>query len=190
LSLSCADLSDQQSIQAANHANKAANDTDYAVPCNKLVHLCKSAESNGLVKSSDAVVSAPNSDHLQRFLGCMHVYVALPGGPLLQLLPKTYFCATTWSFVERKDKPRRATDSIRFTLVGLSTWFDWRNALVGRQTRHVESLASHRFLSLLGMEIPAQRATLRSRPTTEADRRDGDEQIRPGVKNGSLTNSC
>jgi len=95
-----------------------------------LVHLCKSAESNGLVKSSDAVVSAPNSDHLQRFLGCIHIYVALPAGPLLQLLPKTYFCATTWSFVERKDKPRRATDSIRFTLARLSPWFDWRNALI------------------------------------------------------------
>src|SRR5262252_7613737 len=33
-------------------------------------------------------------------------------------------------FVERKIKPRRATDSIRFTLARLSRWFDWRNALI------------------------------------------------------------
>ena len=33
-------------------------------------------------------------------------------------------------FLERKVKPRRATDSIRFTLGQLSRWFDWREALV------------------------------------------------------------
>src|SRR6516164_6288556 len=33
-------------------------------------------------------------------------------------------------FVERKIKPRRATDSIRFTLARLSRWFDWRDALI------------------------------------------------------------
>jgi putative transposase len=33
-------------------------------------------------------------------------------------------------FVERKIKPRRATDSIRFTLARLSRWFDWQNALI------------------------------------------------------------
>src|SRR6516225_3869017 len=32
-------------------------------------------------------------------------------------------------FVERKVKPRRANDSIRFTLARLSCWFDWRKAL-------------------------------------------------------------
>jgi putative transposase len=32
--------------------------------------------------------------------------------------------------VERKVRPRRATDSIRFTLARLSRWFDWRNALI------------------------------------------------------------
>src|SRR2546425_514475 len=32
-------------------------------------------------------------------------------------------------YVERKTKPRRATDSIRFTLARLSRFFDWRNAL-------------------------------------------------------------
>jgi transposase InsO family protein len=33
-------------------------------------------------------------------------------------------------FVERKVKPRRATDSIRFTLARLSRWFNWREALI------------------------------------------------------------
>ncbi len=33
-------------------------------------------------------------------------------------------------FVERKVKPRRATDSIRFTLARLSRRFDWREALI------------------------------------------------------------
>src|SRR5262249_39973298 len=33
-------------------------------------------------------------------------------------------------FVERKVKPRRASDSIRFILARLSCWFDWRNALI------------------------------------------------------------
>src|SRR5215467_8294516 len=33
-------------------------------------------------------------------------------------------------FVERKVKPRRATDSIRFTLYRLSCWFDWREPLI------------------------------------------------------------
>jgi len=32
-------------------------------------------------------------------------------------------------YIERKVKPRRATDAIRFTLAQLSGLFDWRNAL-------------------------------------------------------------
>ena len=32
-------------------------------------------------------------------------------------------------YIERKVKPRRANDSIRFTLARLSRWFYWRNAL-------------------------------------------------------------
>jgi hypothetical protein len=31
--------------------------------------------------------------------------------------------------IERKAKPRRATDAIRFTLARLSCLFDWQNAL-------------------------------------------------------------
>jgi len=33
-------------------------------------------------------------------------------------------------FVERQVKPRRASDSVRFTLGQLSRWFDWREALI------------------------------------------------------------
>src|SRR5437660_7954576 len=50
-------------------------------------------------------------------------------------------------YVERQTKPRRATDPIRFTLVRLSRFFDWRNATHDRQTPHVDSLASQRFPS-------------------------------------------
>jgi hypothetical protein len=40
-------------------------------------------------------------------------------------------------FVERQVKPRRATDSIRFTLVQLSRWFDWREALIVVRGKHL-----------------------------------------------------
>src|SRR5215510_145843 len=33
-------------------------------------------------------------------------------------------------FVERQTKPRRATDSVRFTLAQLCRFFDWRDALI------------------------------------------------------------
>ena len=33
-------------------------------------------------------------------------------------------------FIERKAKPHRATDAIRFTLARLSRWFDWQKALI------------------------------------------------------------
>src|SRR5213596_2275659 len=32
-------------------------------------------------------------------------------------------------YIERKTKPRRATDAVRFTLAELSRFFDWRNTL-------------------------------------------------------------
>jgi len=46
------------------------------------------------------------------------------------LPPRICFAQTTGLFVERKVRPRRATDSIRFTLARLSRFFDWRNALI------------------------------------------------------------
>ena len=33
-------------------------------------------------------------------------------------------------YVERKTKPRHATDAVRFTLAQLSRLFDWRNTLL------------------------------------------------------------
>jgi len=44
-------------------------------------------------------------------------------------------------FVERKVKPRRATDSIRFTLAQLSRWFDWREALLVVQRENLDPMA-------------------------------------------------
>src|SRR5437667_11597209 len=52
-------------------------------------------------------------------------------------------------FVERKIKPRRATDAIRFTLARLSRLFDWRKCPHHRPTRHIDPLASQRFPFIL-----------------------------------------
>ena len=79
-------------------------------------------------------------------------------------------------FVERKIKPRRATDAIRFTLARLSRLFDWRNALHRRQTRLIDPLASERIPAVLEMEVSATRPTSRSRRTPKAHCRDGNEQ--------------
>src|SRR5438876_7634960 len=79
-------------------------------------------------------------------------------------------------YVERKVKPRRATNAIRFTLARLSRFFDWRSALTIVKPDHADPLASQRVSPLLEMEITAMRSTSRSRPTAETDRRYGNEQ--------------
>ena len=33
-------------------------------------------------------------------------------------------------YIERKRKPRRATDAIRFTMAQVSRFFEWRDALI------------------------------------------------------------
>ena len=77
-------------------------------------------------------------------------------------------------FVERKVKPRRANDSIRFTLARLSRWFDWQNALTIVKPDTLIRWHRKGFRSVLEMEISAWRATSRSRTATEADCRDGE----------------
>src|SRR5215813_11988274 len=78
-------------------------------------------------------------------------------------------------FVERKVRPRRATDAIRFTLAGLSGLFDWRNALVIVKP-DTGPLAPQGISSVLETEVSTSRTTSSSRPTAEVDRRDGGEQ--------------
>src|SRR6516164_918920 len=46
-------------------------------------------------------------------------------------------------FIERRAKPRRATDAIRFTLARLSCLFDWRNALTENVIRHARVTAGN-----------------------------------------------
>jgi hypothetical protein len=60
-------------------------------------------------------------------------------------------------FVERKAKPRRATDAIRFTLARLSRLFDCRSALTIVKPDTLIRMASARLPSVLEMEIQAVR---------------------------------
>lgn len=52
-------------------------------------------------------------------------------------------------YQERQGKPRRATNVTRFALVGLSRWFNWRQALAMVQPAYDTMPAEHpyRFLS-------------------------------------------
>jgi len=71
-------------------------------------------------------------------------------------------------YVERKVKPRRATNAIRFTLARLSRLFDWQNALTIVKPHTL--IRWHRKGSpLLEMEITATWSTSHSCPTAEAD---------------------
>src|SRR5215472_10779836 len=78
-------------------------------------------------------------------------------------------------FVERQVKPRRATDSIRFTLRQLSRWFDWREASHCRPTGNLDPMAPQRLPSILEMEIAAPRPAFSARRGSKADPRDGPE---------------
>jgi hypothetical protein len=60
------------------------------------------------------------------FLKFMHLLLR----PTVSLAAENLFLRKQLSlYVERKVKPRRPTNSIRFTLARLSGFFDWRNAL-------------------------------------------------------------
>lgn len=56
-------------------------------------------------------------------------------------------------YIERKTKPRRATDSIRFTLAQLSRLFAWREGADNCQTGYADSLAPKRISPVLEMEV-------------------------------------
>src|SRR5215831_13133636 len=55
-------------------------------------------------------------------------------------------------YVERRQKPRRATDSIRVTLARLSELFDWRDVLTVVKPRYIDPLASKRLSIVLEVE--------------------------------------
>jgi hypothetical protein len=56
---------------------------------------------------------------------------------------KSVFRKQLGLFIERRAKPRRATDAIRFTLARLSCLFDWRNALTENVIRHARVTAGN-----------------------------------------------
>ena len=71
-----------------------------------------------LAKGAVAVIA----DILAFFLTCLRPRAAIVAENL-------FLRRQIGLYVERKMKPRRATDSIRFTLAQLARFFDWRNAL-------------------------------------------------------------
>jgi hypothetical protein len=84
---------------------------------------------NGLVESSHAIGSAHPSDYLRRFRDAL-TFIKLCCRPTTTVAAENLFLRKPLGlFIERKAKPRRATDAIRFTLARLSCLFDWRNAL-------------------------------------------------------------
>ena len=55
---------------------------------------------------------------------------------------------------ERKIRPRRLDDRTRLTLVWLSHWFDWRNALGHRKAQNFHRLAPQGLPTFLASEKP------------------------------------
>ncbi len=79
-------------------------------------------------------------------------------------------------FLDRQVKPRRATDSIRFTLARLSRWFDWREALIVVKPDTLIRWHRKGLPPVLEMEIPASWPSVRNRRRPEAHRRHGRKQ--------------
>ena len=78
-------------------------------------------------------------------------------------------------FVERKVRPRRPTDAIRFTLARLSCLFDWRDALTAVKPDTLIRWHRRGF-RLFWKWSPAHAVDLEFRPSCEPDRSNGNEQ--------------
>ena len=72
-------------------------------------------------------------------------------------------------YVERKTKPRRATDAVRFTLAQLSRFFDWRDLLTVVKPDTLIRWHRKGFRFFLEMEISAHRASANSRQCSGID---------------------
>src|SRR6266496_985870 len=83
-------------------------------------------------------------------------------------------------YVERKTKPRRATDAVRFTLAQLMRLFEWRSALTVVKPDTLIRWHSQGIPTLLEVEIPFARSAESSRRCPKVDRRDGVEQSNMG----------
>src|SRR5213593_3824746 len=62
-------------------------------------------------------------------------------------------------YVERKTKPHRATDAVRFTLAQLSRFFEWRDTLTVVKPDTLIRWASERISVVLEMEVSSCRST-------------------------------
>ena len=79
-------------------------------------------------------------------------------------------------YVERKRKPRRATNSIRFTLAQLMRFFRLALGPYGCEARHIGPLASKGVPILLEVEVSVKRQAESFDGCPEVDRRDGFRQ--------------
>ena len=73
-------------------------------------------------------------------------------------------------YVERKTKPHRATDAVRFTLAQLFKILRMARRSHRGETRYTDPLASERISVVLEMEVPTCRSSAGARRGSEADR--------------------
>src|SRR5262247_2590994 len=78
-------------------------------------------------------------------------------------------------YVERKKKPRRATDSVRFTMARLSRFFEWRSILTVVKPDTLIRWQTKRIPMFLEMEVSFERSAESSDRSTKVDRPHGFE---------------
>ena len=79
-------------------------------------------------------------------------------------------------YVERKKKPRRATDSVRFTLAQLSRFFEWRPILTVVKPDTLIRWQSERIPALLEMEVSVECSAESANRSPKVDRPHGFKQ--------------
>jgi len=87
-------------------------------------------------------------------------------------------------YLERKNRPRRATDAVRFTMALLATFFEWRQA-DHRQDGYPDPMASKGIPTILEMEV-SPRAPSDSPRASIADCQYGSQQSLMGRRTSRL----
>src|SRR5215831_16434288 len=129
-----------------------------------------------LVELRDAIVSARDSDHLRRFPGRFYLYSTVFQARGYRRGREPLFAQTT-RLIYRAQSQTTTSYRCHSLYVGSAV----RSLRLAershhRQTRHIDSLAPNRLPFVLEVQVSASRATSRSSPAAEADRRDGNEQ--------------
>src|SRR5215471_20749732 len=93
-------------------------------------------------------------------------------------------------YVERRVKPRRATDSVRFTLGQLSRWFDWREALLVVQRETLTRWHRKGFRLFWKWKSRPRGLPKQCPPMFESLSERWPGTIQPGAKSVSPMNSC